>query len=328
MANKFESMTGFGEATAVVDGQSFVCKMKSVNHRFLDLKVRLPKPELHSLDSQLRKLASEYFKRGAVEISVSFDAKNAASVEKSRPAFDSELAMFYAEKCLEIEKLVQTRFKAGLAPVSSDQILKMPGVLDNSERAQGFEWNEKNETRILELVVKPALQLLKKSRLLEGENTKKHLNEMLTEIENHLNAIIALEPAEREKALKTFIERTEKTFDSIGAHWVLKFKDSEQKQLTLTKEFETRLREEASLWVEKRDFSEERVRLSNHLVRFHELIDTAPVTVGRQLEFLHQEALREINTLGNKAQSIEVSRHVVEVKSWIERIREQLANVE
>lgn len=317
MKNALESMTGFAVIKANICGADMVCKIRSLNHRFLDLKVRLPRSEQYSLDSSIRKIVSSNFKRGAIEISISFDADTGNQRAPQR-RLNSEVIKEYWN---ELQTL---SVSLGATPLQSlEQIVRLPESLTNSQDV--FDWNDLAQKEINTLLVVPAINELKSARCREGAEVKTHILSMLSDIEKEFANIKELEPSEKEKAISTFIERTQKTVDQLGAHWLLK---DEKAVVSLSQEFEARLREEASVWIEKRDYTEELSRFSNHLLRFREMLDHSKESVGRQLEFLHQESLREINTLGNKAQSTDVSKHVVEIKALLERIREQLANVE
>lgn len=308
--SKVESMTGFGEARAKFGPLALGCRLRSVNHRFLDVKLRLPRNDMLALDMTVRKRLAEVFKRGAIEITI--------SVETGKDSADSlintKVAKSYwaAAKALARELGVSSKSDA----VTLEGLLKLPGVVGSTSSDESLLQIAENE--ILKKLVEPAIAALKTSRLTEGKKLAAHLVEMISQMQNHLAEIEKLEGPEKERARQAMIDRgteTLKLLKSIGP-------------VSNADEFAGRLREEAVFWIERRDFEEERMRLGMHLKTFRELVGGTQEASGRKLEFIQQEILREINTLGTKAHSPAITSHTIELKAILERIREQLANVE
>lgn len=328
MSVAIESMTGYAESRLSVprpnqEPVALVCRARSLNHRFLDLKLRLPRSDSPALDLAIRKAAGERFKRGAIEVSVGLE--NAGADPGSAPvAVNAVLAQRHWKNLLDLHDILKIESPAGLQPAlpTIDTLLRLPGVVaPEGSEAQLASVPEK---KILDELVAAALAGLKADRQREGAAIGAHLEKLLSEIDTAMLAIAALETPEKEKTRLALVDRAKKSLQLVAQGMS---DDGQQASPALSMEFEGRLREEMAFWLERRDFEEERVRFKAHLARFRELIEK-PGAVGRQLEFVHQELLREINTLGNKAQSTAVSNHVVEIKALLERLREQLANVE
>ncbi|MBI3544773.1 MAG: DUF1732 domain-containing protein [Deltaproteobacteria bacterium] len=323
-----ESMTGFGEHRLRVLSQgpqgktrSLHCRVRSVNHRFLDVKLKLPRTDLMTLDGAVRKKLSELFKRGAVEVTLALEdsAAETADVRVNAAAAES-----YAKAARQLAK----KLKLKSSQVSLDALLRLPGVVDGAggSSANGNAFDDAfagvAPEEIVARAVAPALQELKKTRLAEGAKLKAILIGHLDEMAIHLEALKRLEQPEKERARALLMERAQET---------LKLLESARgsgpaPSATASSDFAARLREEAVFWIERRDFAEERARLEMHLAEFRRLLTADPS--GRKLEFIQQEILREINTLGTKSQSTAITTHTVELKTILERIREQLANVE
>ena len=308
-----ESMTGFGESRATVDGKIFICRVRSLNHRFLDMKVRLPRSDWLNLDLAIRKYATETFKRGAVELTI--------TTETSRDTSDTVINVKTAKAYwIEMTALAKSLKTKAAAP-SLEALLRLPGVVGGASLDSALVTVD--EADVLKKLVVPALSALKTARRTEGSKLAKHILEMITLMEKHVAQIAALEGPEKEKARQAITDRANETLKllrQIGAQGANDGKG--------TDEFAGRLREEAVFWIERRDFEEERMRLAMHLKSFRELLAGKDEVSGRKLEFIQQEILREINTLGTKAHSPPITAHTIELKTILERIREQLANVE
>lgn len=301
-------MTGFGEARAKFGSLTLACRIRSLNHRFLDVKLRLPRNDLLSLDMATRKLLAESFKRGSVELTINTETlKDAAE-----SLVNVKLAKTYYAAARELSKQLGTNG----GELTLDALLRMPGVVGAANGDESLL--ELKDEDILENLVRPAIAALKKARQSEGQKLAAHILEMIGQMESHLKEIEALEGPEKERGRQQMIDRASETLKllkTIGAG-------------QNTEDFASRLREEAVFWIDRRDFEEERMRLGMHLKTFRELLDSAQEVSGRKLEFIQQEILREINTLGTKAHSPAITAHTVELKTILERIREQLANVE
>lgn len=307
-------MTGFGEARARFGQTTLVCRIRSLNHRFLDLKMRLPRGDMLSVDMAIRKRVSDVIKRGAVEFTITSETAR----DSSETLINSKAALAYWSAVSDLKTMLPGVAKSD--SLSLDALLRLPGVVGSASSDDSLTHITDDE--ILSKLVEPALAALKQSRAEEGTKLCTHLETLIAQMDAHVDEIKTLEAPEKEKARQVIIERateTLKLLKSIG-------------NTQSTSEFASRLQEEAVFWIEKRDFEEERMRLQMHLKSFRELLtgeDQADGSVsGKKLEFLQQEILREINTLGTKAHSPAITEHTIELKTILERIREQLANVE
>lgn len=310
--SSLESMTGYGEARATVGGVMLHCRAKSVNHRFLDVKLRLPRGELLGLDAAVRKRTAEIFKRGALEVTVSIEASSSTGDTVINAAVAAER---WKELQALSKKLGKGKKSAALEP-SLDSLMRLPGVIGQTSGENELLTSE-HEPELLAKVVEPALQQLKSSRLTEGGRLATHLLGLLDEMDAHVEEIRKLEGPEKERGRQLMMDRAQETLKlltGLGPN-------------VSTEEFAVRLREEAVFWIERRDFDEERMRLAMHLKDFRAQITNPGELSGRKLEFIQQEILREINTLGTKAQSPAITTRTIELKTILERVREQLANV-
>jgi len=308
--SQIESMTGYGESHLRLGRPTLVCRVRSLNHRHLDVKVRLPRPDLAALDLAIRKRVAELFKRGAVDVNVSIDATHeSTSLELNLKTVES-----YARQAKALGAKLK-KLKIPATGLSLDGLLRLPGVFEASAGIAENAFDGKQDGEILSKLVEPALAALKTARRAEGGKLRTiilaHLGEMLT----HVGAITALEQPEKERARAQMIERAKETLQLLDTA-----------RGSPSEDFLGRLREEAVFWIERRDFAEERARLEMHLTDMNRQLSDEPS--GRKLEFLVQEIQREINTLGTKAQAPSITTHTIELKAILERIREQLANVE
>lgn len=308
-------MTGFGEHRAKINDATYICRVRSLNHRFLDIKLRLPRTDLVSLDLATRKLLQDTFKRGAVELTLSIEANR----DSQDVTFNTKLAASYLKQSKALAKSLKLKQSAP----SLDSILRLPGVVQSNAlggmlSGQDDAMTKLSDAEFIKKIIEPALKELKKSRRAEGQKLKAFLIKHLDEMDEHLKMVKELEVPEKERARTQIIERAKETVKLLTA----------LSSTPTSDEFNSRLREEAVFWIERRDFAEERDRLGMHLKEFRNLILNGLESAGRKLEFLQQEILREINTLGTKAQSPAITKHTIELKTILERIREQLANVE
>jgi len=306
----FESMTGFAEARTTINGVALHCRVRSVNHRFLDLKTRFPRGDFALLEIAVKKRLAQLFKRGAIELSVQIE--NAE--ENTRPQLNLEVARTYWKQATQLARELSVE-----AP-SLDAVFRFPGVLDQQSGDDIRTKLSCTDDVLLASLIEPALAALKKSRYAEGAELNTYLDGLLDQLEHHLGAIKTLEPTEKERARTVFVERATQTLAILT-------EASHGGEIPLREEFAARMREEAVFWIERRDFEEERVRFEMHLNSVRALLKTPEETAGRKLEFVHQELLREVNTLGTKAQSSPITTHTIEMKTILERLREQLANV-
>ncbi len=295
-----KSMTGYGRGEAEAPTQKWIVELRTLNHRFLDLSLNLPK-HLWALEDRFRKHIKARLVRGRVEMQLSWETKpEYAFALKLDPGLVAETGKI----------LAQLTALAGLdEPLRLDHFLRFADFFTSKEReAQEVEkvWE------YLSQALGQALELLEQMRLMEGAALAEAMQAHLAEMEQGLGLI----EAQAGKLPLTWQERVKARLEELLAETGMVD--------------ETRLAQEVAFLAERRDINEEMARLNSHLGQFHEILkDTgAQGAVGRKLEFLVQEMLREVNTIGSKANDLLISQAVVDMKGHVERLREQVQNVE
>ncbi len=291
-----ESMTGFGKGIFESEGYVISVFAKSVNSRYLDISLRLPRRYVY-LEERIRRLISEYFNRGKVEVHIRYTG--VGLVQK-------EVLMDFSLARKLKSALIQLKQELGFDELLSfSDFLRFRDFLILEDREEDLDklWQE------VYPALKQALEELKNSRLKEGsllkDFLKKHLNELkkrISEIEEIKERIID----ENKEKLKIRLNRL--------------FQEFELKRVD-----ENRFYQEVVYLLDRIDFTEELDRLKTHLTHFENTMEEE--RCGKKLDFLCQEMFREINTLSNKAQSSEVSFIAVKVKDLIEKLREQIQNI-
>jgi uncharacterized protein (TIGR00255 family) len=288
-----KSMTGFGRAEASNGNLTLVVEMKSVNNRFRDVQVRLPR-EYNVLEPRAQNLLRESVHRGRVDVMV----RRSSSEGASRIVPDLALVDQYRKAVAEVANRLQVD---AIAPL--DFILAQPGVLMTADADPDAlaEWD------LLETALLAAAEDLDRMRSTEGEALRidldRHLTEALrlhAEIASHAEGIAErLRARLEERLLRLLADRLDPN----------------------------RLTQEAAMLADKADIAEELSRFNSHCDQFAEALNAAE-PVGRRLDFLLQEMNREVNTIGSKAAEHAVSTRVVDLKTTLERLREQAQNVE
>ena len=289
------SMTGYGRGESERGGAKISVEINSVNRRQSDIVVNLPR-ELSAFEPRVRQAVSDRVSRGRTNVVVAYD--RGASAARNL-ALDRALARSYHEsmRTLQDELCVTGEITIGM-------ILQAPGVLRFTD--DGLAPNE--AWPALDEALGVALDELVRMRAREGKHLAKDLIQRLKVVRQSLKEVRKLHPAVAEKYRVTLLERLNKAG--------LEFVPNDE-----------RLLKEVALFADRSDVSEELTRLESHLAQFaHHLRKDEPV--GRTLEFITQEISRELNTLGAKAGDAEISRHVVACKSEVEKIREQIQNLE
>lgn len=287
------SMTGFGRAKAG-HATSVTVEMKSVNHRFLEMSIRLPKGMLR-FEDMIRKAIGERIRRGRLEVSVTVEGEG---LSERRLHVDWDLLAQY-KKAME-----ETKNKFQMSDsITVQQLFMMPEVA-SIEETESLT-NEFEDA--LQEAVAAAVDMLVRMRDAEGGRLHNDLRERLHDIAGCVNAIIPHVPS----VIQRYRERLEAKLKEVYNH------DLD----------EQRLLAEIVLYADRCDIHEELVRLKSHLEQFHEtLMDQDPI--GRKLEFIVQEMHREMNTIGSKANDLTISKYVVDMKNHVEKIREQVQNIE
>ena len=290
-------MTGFGEARRQEGSLAISIEVRSINNRYFKISVRSSEA-YGSLDSQIEGVIRSLIKRGTVQVQLRVDQETVADDFRiNKLVLDS-----YREQLDRICQQWQLDDE-----VSVDGLLSLPGVIQDrtAERVDATAvWP------LAESTLRAALDGLQRMRVDEGAAIAKDMSGQCATIRNYVAKVDALAP----QVVESFRERlTERVNKALG-------------EFHVTVEPPDLVRE-ISLFSEKSDISEELVRLKSHLDQFDRTLNT-PESSGRKLEFLAQEMFREANTLGAKANDVQIGQHVIEIKTAIERIREQVQNVE
>ena len=289
------SMTGFGRAKKEIDSLDITVEIKSVNHRYFEFSARLPR-SYNFLEEKLKSFLSEYISRGKVEISVMIEdnSQNATVVE-----IDRDYANAYITALKQLSKEFKIKNDIGASSfVGNNDLFKIRRKAADDQTVQNAVLT----------VAKEALDNFIEMRSIEGERL---LNDVKSRTAYILKKVEFIEERSPE-TVKLYKERIEQKIKEL---------------LNDTAPDEQRILTEVAIFADKVAVAEETVRLRSHIKQFEDLLsDTKPV--GRKLDFIVQEMNRETNTIGSKAQDIEIAHTVVDIKSEIEKIREQIQNME
>jgi uncharacterized protein (TIGR00255 family) len=290
-------MTGFGRAAFQVEGVAFQVEMRTVNHRHLDLQVRLPRP-LSGFEAECRRHLQGRFGRGKLEVSVS-------SATGTGPPPDLEIDRAAAQRYVEAARALAAQH--GLSEgLSAAGLLALPGVARLTEHA--LPEGELGEG-LAEALERAAAELAA-MREAEGRALERELRERLERIAALLARLSEGTARVQDTARERLRRRAEQLRAEVGAF------------------DEARLYQEIVLAADRLDVAEEIARLRSHVEQFASALTAEGEPVGRRLEFLLQEMGREANTLGAKAADAAVAHLVVDLKTELERVREQALNVE
>ncbi|NLW54569.1 MAG: YicC family protein [Clostridiaceae bacterium] len=294
-----KSMTGYGSGSAKNKNLSVTIEVKSVNHRFLDVSVRMPRSFLR-FENALRIQVQERIKRGKVDIFVSLEQLESSG---RKVKLDRGLAESYFEALTELAVL--TKSEDSFEPVITmsrfnDLFIDVDDPLD-----------EESISDILTRAMDAALTELEDARQVEGNRLTRNLLEKTDILEDERKKVEELSPRVVDQYRERLLARAEELLDEERQEW---YDDQ-------------RLFAETAIFADKSAIDEEMTRLKSHLLSLSEILKGDGPS-GRQLDFLIQELNREINTIGSKANDFEISQSVVTMKSVLEQIREQVQNLE
>lgn len=291
------SMTGFGRSETTVGSTKIVTEVKSVNHRNMEIVVRLPY-EFSAFEIPIRKIVQESIVRGRVEISMRSESDPAEEPTR-RVEANLPLIRRYRDVCETINDELGLDQPVDLSIITGfrDTIIVTERELDSDEL-----WHH------IEKALRDALSAVSAMRENEGALLEKDLCERVAVIEEHTRDIETRAPAVIEEYRGRLTDRVRDLTENIDID-------------------ESRLSQEVAVMAEKSDITEEIVRLGSHAGQFLQMI-RAGGPLGRKLDFMLQEMHREVNTIGSKSNDIMISQHVIELKSEIAKLREQVQNVE
>jgi uncharacterized protein (TIGR00255 family) len=288
-------MTGFGAGQATQASESLAVELKSVNHKFCEVKVRLPR-ELGTLEAVVQKAVKDQVARGAVEVSVRRAARTGTGWV---PQADLGLAREYRRAWSEL---------ATALGLPDELRLRDIALLPNVIRVEEPQVNLEDAGRALDTALAAALVGLSSMRSREGESLERDLETRLGLVSKVVSELIELAPRAVEDYRARLAEKIAELAKGVSVD-------------------PQRLAQEVAFFAERTDVAEEMTRLRSHLSQFQALL-SAKEPVGRKMDFLVQEMHREVNTTGSKSQHPEISTRVVALKAELERIREQVQNVE
>lgn len=289
-------MTGFGRSDASSGGITITAEIRAVNSRYLDLTIRLPQP-VQERELDLKELIHANINRGKLNVTVRIDQ---AETGKPEITFNQQLVKGYKKLLEELRAAAEIK-----EPVNLLDLMSFNGIFvsrEQDEKTLDLIWKLTKQATI------EAIVQLNQMRRQEGEQLKNDLEQRIMNIEDLLDKIAVLTKDRATEAKEKLLERitnliSDETIDP------------------------DRLEMEVALLADKMDITEEIVRLRSHIKFFREALQQENA-VGRRLNFLSQEINREINTIGSKANSSEISQYVVQAKENLEQVREQVQNVE
>lgn len=292
-----KSMTGFGRAETVTDDYRILVEMKSVNHRYLDLSIKMPR-RLNCFEARLRQLLKEYIERGKTDVYITYEDYSEGS---RRLIYNHELAAEYLSHLNQMEKDFGIR-----NDISTSVLARFPDVLVTEEGSE----DEDRLWELLEPVVRKAAENFSLEREREGENLKNDLLGKLKHIEKCVESIVAFSPSVVEDYRQRLYTKIRETLEDAG----------------LTAD-EGRVVTEVTIYADKVCTDEEMVRLKSHTAAMQNKLEKGG-SCGRELDFIAQEMNREANTTLSKANNLEIADTAISLKTAIEKVREQVQNIE
>ena len=287
-----KSMTGFGKSRLINTKREYQMEITSVNHRYLDINIRMPR-QLIYLEETIKKEIASKIKRGKIEVYITFENKGSNIV-----TLNKKLAKIY------IEQLKQLAEETNISPeINVLEVAKMPDIFN----VTSDENDEEIKQEIIELTNNATTKLVE-MRKFEGIKIAQDLQNRVELINNKIIKISKIST----RLIEEYIVKLEKRIKEI-----LKTEDIDK----------NRLAQEVVIYADKCSIEEEITRLKSHINQFKELLITDEA-VGKKLDFLIQEMNRETNTIGSKANQLEIINYVVDIKTELENIREQIQNIE
>lgn len=290
-----KSMTGYGRVEGLCDGRNIIVEAKSVNHRFLEIALRIP-ASLYPLEMEYKKKIAERFKRGRIDVSIRLEGECS---DTSKVNLNMDIARDY----FDVLSRLKTEFNIQ-EPVSIKTLISFRDIFTPPAETQ----MDADFLNSVEKMLQEALSILVNMRQDEGIV-------LFSDMQMRLQAIGAIMGAIRLRAPQIVLEYQKRLSDRI-------------KELTAGLELDAgRLAQEVAVMADRCDITEEIVRMQSHIGQFESLLQSDEAE-GRKIDFLLQEMNREINTIGSKANDADIARQVIEVKSELGKLREQAQNIE
>ncbi len=289
------SMTGYGRGERIAGNIKYISEARSLNHRFLEVNVRLPQP-VTVYEWEIRRLTSSLFSRGRIDINVKIEGAIGSEISP-------ELNISLVEEYIRIIRELKDRFKL-TGEISIDNILHLKDVIIFKER----EGRKEEMKEALIGAVSDSLNALRTMRIEEGKIMEASIRQSISRINGYLGEI----RERRKESVRAYVESIKERMREI------------LQGMSISEE---RLYQEAALLAEKYDITEEVSRITSHISQFLAAIESEGAS-GRKLDFILQEIFRETNTISAKTQDISIIRSSLEIKNELEKIREQVQNVE
>lgn len=287
------SMTGFGRGEYENEGRKYTVEIKSVNHKYSDINIRLPK-FFNNMEDSIRKRIASVISRGKIDVFISFENY---SGKGTKIRINRELAKEYINELKNLADETNLEFNVNLIDIS-----KLPEILKVEE-----DENEDEIENELMIAVDDALAKFITMRETEG-------NKLVSDLENRMHLI------------EEMIKEIKKHSGNLVEEYIEKLQ-TRINEILQTEVDATRLMQEIVLFSDKSSIEEELTRLESHISQFLKLMKTDS-PVGKKLDFIVQEINRETNTIGSKANCLEITNKVIEIKTEVENIREQIQNIE
>ncbi len=289
-----KSMTGYGQGKNSVDGRDYTVEIKTINHRYNDMTVKLPR-YLNFLEDKIRKYISNTINRGKTDVYITL--RNMSDKGRNLK-IDRSLAGMYVTELRSVAE------EYGLKDdITATSIARMPDVfVAENESLEDLYWDE------LKIALDGALASIDAARIAEGERLSQDIQNRLTKIAKHVEVV----SNSSEKLLEEYKTKLQNRIAELQAESVVD---------------ENRLGIEIVLFADKSSICEEVTRLRSHIDAFKNMLQSDGPT-GKKIDFLIQEMNRETNTIGSKANAIGITECVIEMKNEIENIREQVQNIE
>lgn len=292
-------MTGYGLEIAKNESLNLSIQVKTVNNRFLEVRYRAPYDYL-PFEGEVKKLAAQYLSRGTAEISIHRTRNQEAP--GTQVSVNLGLGKAWAKACKELQEPLNLSDRA-----VENLVLKAPDLVSVADSPVA----DQDEKQMVLETLRKALEKCGEERKREGEALKKHLSSLLKQ----MNDFVSKTSQQKEERASLIKEKFTAKIQSLGEQFGEGTLDP------------SRLAQEALFLIEKTDIDEELKRLQAHTKAYEGLLDK-PGVVGKKLEFYTQEMHREVNTIGSKSQALDLVFDVIEAKTIVERLREQVQNIE
>lgn len=291
------SMTGFGRSEAITIDYKLIVEMKAVNHRYSEYNIKMPK-KLNSFEAGIRALLKEYIDRGKVDVFITYEDYRGANVSVK---YNSQIAREYVSYLKQMEEEFQNSLRNDL---SITRLAQFPDVFSREEQSI----DEEHLWTLLESGIRQAAEQFAASRTREGEHLKQDLLDKLDGMMGMLDFIEQESP----QLIQTYRNKLETKVRELLENSTID---------------ESRIATEVVIYADKICVDEETVRLRSHINSTREILNQGG-SVGRKLDFIAQEMNREANTILSKANSLDISNKAIDLKTEIEKVREQIQNIE